>query len=102
LEYHQIVSKTGAKQAKTEQIQKIEIVAILLLAKGFSGIFYLIANRRPSFSRPPPISLSAISPNLPARPSVLLLLLLLSVDLAPSGTRLNTGDSFKSRTDVDN
>jgi hypothetical protein len=35
-------------------------------------------------------------------PSVLLLLLLLSVDLAPSGTHLNTGDSFKSKTDVDN
>jgi hypothetical protein len=35
-------------------------------------------------------------------PFVLLLLLLLSVDLAPSGTRLNTGDSFKSKTDVDN
>jgi hypothetical protein len=34
--------------------------------------------------------------------SMLLLLLLLSVDLAPSGTRLNTGDSFKSKTDVDN
>jgi len=33
---------------------------------------------------------------------VLLLLLLLSVDLAPSGTRLNTGDSFKSKTNVDN
>ncbi len=33
---------------------------------------------------------------------MLLLLLLLSVDLAPSGTRLNTGDSFKSKTDVDN
>jgi hypothetical protein len=40
-------------------------------------------------------SLSAISPNLPALPSVLLLSLLLSVDLALSGTRLNTGDSFK-------
>ena len=46
--------------------------------------------------------LSAISPNLPARPSVLLLLLLLSVDLAPSGTRLNAGNSFKSKTGVDN
>jgi len=33
---------------------------------------------------------------------VLLFLLLLPVDLAPSGTRLNTGDSFKSKTDVDN
>ena len=31
-----------------------------------------------------------------------LLLLLLSVDLAPWGTRSNTGDSFKSKTDVDN
>jgi hypothetical protein len=29
-------------------------------------------------------------------------LLLLLVDLARSGTRINTGDSFKSRTDVDN
>ena len=38
----------------------------------------------------------------PIQPAVLLLLLLLSVDLAPSGTRLNTGDSFKSKTDVDN
>ena len=35
-------------------------------------------------------------------PSVLLLLLLLLVDLARSGTLTNTGDSFKSRTDVDN
>jgi hypothetical protein len=35
-------------------------------------------------------------------PSVLLLLLLLSLDLAPPGTRLNTGDSFKSKTGVDN
>src|SRR6202162_4320011 len=29
-------------------------------------------------------------------------MLLLSVDLAPSGTSINTGDSFKSKTDVDN
>jgi hypothetical protein len=33
---------------------------------------------------------------------MLLLLLLLSVDLALPGTRLNTGDSFKSKTGVDN
>jgi hypothetical protein len=33
---HQIVTKGRAKQAKTEQIQKAEIVAILQLAKGFS------------------------------------------------------------------
>src|SRR6266576_3423883 len=39
----------------------------------------------------------------PSYQSVLLLLLLLiSVDLAPPGTRLNTGDSFKSKTVVDN
>ena len=39
----------------------------------------------------------------PSYQSVLLLLLLLiSVDLAPPGTRLNTGDSFKSKTGVDN
>ena len=44
----------------------------------------------------------SVNHNLPALPSVLLLLLLLSVDLAPSGTRLNTVDSFKSKTDVDN
>jgi hypothetical protein len=36
LECHQIVPKTGAKRAKTEQIQKTEILAILRLAKGFS------------------------------------------------------------------
>jgi hypothetical protein len=44
---------------------------------------------------------SATSPNA-VRSSVLLLLLLLSVDLAPPGTRLNIGDSFKSKTGVDN
>src|ERR1700741_2899718 len=33
---------------------------------------------------------------------MLLLLLLLSVDLAPPGTRLNTGDLFKSKTGDDN
>src|SRR6266576_2299040 len=39
----------------------------------------------------------------PSYQSVLLLLLLLiSVDLAPPGTRLNTGYSFKSKTGVDN
>jgi hypothetical protein len=43
-------------------------------------------------------SLSAASPNLPVRPSMLLL----SVDLAPPGTCLNTGDSFKSKTGLDN
>lgn len=32
----QIVTKSGAKRAKTEQIQKTEIVAILRLAKAFS------------------------------------------------------------------
>jgi hypothetical protein len=36
LEGHQIVTINGAKRAKTEQIQKIEILAILRLAKGFS------------------------------------------------------------------
>jgi hypothetical protein len=33
---HQIVTKTSAKRTKIEQIQTIEIVAILRLAKGFS------------------------------------------------------------------
>jgi len=33
---HQIVTKTGAKQAKTSKLQKTEIVTILPLAKGFS------------------------------------------------------------------
>src|SRR6267142_1103740 len=32
---HQIATKTGATRAKTEQIQKAEILAILRLAKGF-------------------------------------------------------------------
>ena len=50
---HQIVTKPGAKRAKTKQIQKTEIVAILRLAKGFSWIFYEIAKRRFYFSRPP-------------------------------------------------
>jgi len=36
LECHQIVTKDRAKGAKTEQIQKTQIVAILQLAKGFS------------------------------------------------------------------
>src|SRR5208283_872428 len=53
------------------------------------------------FSKTAAFSHSATSPN-PARPFMLLLMLLLSVDLAPPGTRLNTGDSFKSKTDVDN
>jgi hypothetical protein len=33
---HQIVTKTGAKQAKISKLQKTEIIAILQLAKGFS------------------------------------------------------------------
>jgi hypothetical protein len=36
LDCHQIVTKIGAKRAKTEQIQKTEIFVISQLAKGFS------------------------------------------------------------------
>jgi hypothetical protein len=36
LDCHQIVTKTGAKQAKISKLPKTEIVAILRLAKGFS------------------------------------------------------------------
>jgi hypothetical protein len=41
-----MVTISRAKRAKTEQIKKTEIVAILRLAKGFSWIFYQIPNRR--------------------------------------------------------
>jgi hypothetical protein len=40
----QIVTKSGARRTKTEQIQKTQIVAILQLAKGFSWLFYQIPN----------------------------------------------------------
>jgi hypothetical protein len=33
---HQIVTKTGAKQAEISKLTKMEIIAILPLAKGFS------------------------------------------------------------------
>jgi hypothetical protein len=33
---NKIVARAGAKRAKTEQIQKTEIIAILRLAKGFN------------------------------------------------------------------
>jgi hypothetical protein len=36
IDCHQIVTKSGAKRTKTEQIQKTEILAILRLAKGFT------------------------------------------------------------------
>jgi hypothetical protein len=53
MDCHQIVAKSGAKWSKTVQIRKKEIIAILRLAKGFSWIFYQIANDRFYFSRLP-------------------------------------------------
>lgn len=59
------VIKSGAKSAKTEQIQKTEIIAILRLTKGFSRFFYQIANRRFYFSSSPvSTGLSLINLNL--------------------------------------
>jgi hypothetical protein len=66
-ECHQVVTISGAKRTKTEQIQKTETLAILRLANGFSRILYEITNQRFYFSRLPGSTALATTSNVLAQ-----------------------------------